>query len=599
MGGRRLFDLSAQGQRHPQPFCAHAQRRLIRRPAPQHASGRVVFLLVPSFAEAVDRASRRLRIELLDRQLRVVRHDPHLGEVAGAGHRRDRDHAEEEPWRHRFVEHRRPVQRHLQPRIRPAVREVATADHQRHRLRVAPNPPRDTAEARSLPVLARRTGGLGRQRPAFTQIPVGRLDDMPVHFVRTRAAEQDGLAKRPAVQHRALRVLEEREIAARRVGNEPHGLAPAGIPVLHHLEPLVLGRRGETLGERRQLVAHPLERPPHVVVVAAMHRQHRRGRQRRPVRLHRQVHVGEHAGGRRVHRGEAVHRAVADDGAADDQPEREADGRRTRQGRSPAHRQERHRNDERQRVACGDGLLEEQVEHQVGAERHQQRDQRATRTPREHDDAGRRQQQHRDRQRPFTPGSDEVILHRQDRLPHGRGRGEHGDTGQVLRPLAVEHLQIRCRSARDEDERHEPGGAARAVRHERPRRALDPQAGAQTQHGEYQQRHGQPDHLRPDASGTRREEGRDGESGEATRGDQHRLHAERGRKPGHVAQGPGGGEPEQRRGGDDERRERNERRVGLLIVERREQPHAGQQRKSASEDAEQAECVHLRQPGHM
>ena len=55
------------------------------------------------------------------------------------------------------------------------------------------------------------------------------------------------------------------------------GARPPLVPVLHELEPLVLGGAGRRAREGRRPIAHPSKRPPQVEVVAAVHRQDRRG----------------------------------------------------------------------------------------------------------------------------------------------------------------------------------------------------------------------------------------------------------------------------------------------------------------------------------
>ena len=105
--------------------------------------------------------------------------------------------------------------------------QVAATNHQRHRLGLAPHPALDRRESGPRRSSLRDPGGLWRERPSLAQIPVRRVDHVPVHLVRPRTAEEHRRREWPSVRDRPPCVPEEREVAPQRIRDEPDRLAAA------------------------------------------------------------------------------------------------------------------------------------------------------------------------------------------------------------------------------------------------------------------------------------------------------------------------------------------------------------------------------------
>ena len=135
-----------------------------------------------------------------------------------------RQHPEEEARRHAAAWSNGPVvERHANrapgrpTRLRPPIISV---DRHSARRRIQAS---IGAAARAAAVLARNARRLGRERPAFAQVPARRVVDMPVHLVRAahpRAPSRGRLAT--GTSGSGWRSIDERQVAAQRIGDEPH-----------------------------------------------------------------------------------------------------------------------------------------------------------------------------------------------------------------------------------------------------------------------------------------------------------------------------------------------------------------------------------------
>src|SRR5262245_13120398 len=106
---------------------------------------------------------------------------------------------QEEPGRHSRLEHPLPVDRDADRNRAAAAFEVAPADHQRRRAFVAPYPSLDRCAPRATSDLSGKAGGFGRQCPSLAEVPRRQHDLVPIHDVRTYAAEQVAGVEWPAI----------------------------------------------------------------------------------------------------------------------------------------------------------------------------------------------------------------------------------------------------------------------------------------------------------------------------------------------------------------------------------------------------------------
>ena len=116
--------------------------------------------------------------------------------------------------------------------------------------RPAPRPPHPTrraTERRALAVDVRHAGNLRRQRPALAEEPCRRpVDHHPVERAGPGAADDaGGERRRPVVVPVGVLAdrIDERQVGAPQVGEQPGAPGSALAPVAHQLEPLVAGRR--------------------------------------------------------------------------------------------------------------------------------------------------------------------------------------------------------------------------------------------------------------------------------------------------------------------------------------------------------------------
>ena len=114
----------------------------------------------------------------------------------------------------------------------------------------------DRPEVRAAPHQPRHAGRFGRQRPAFFGEPAGQPACDTSRTADGRMPPNAGRAtsgQRNSVESLAARRIDQRQIAAHRIGQEPHRLGRARLPVLRELEPLEPRRRRQLRRQCRRL----------------------------------------------------------------------------------------------------------------------------------------------------------------------------------------------------------------------------------------------------------------------------------------------------------------------------------------------------------
>ena len=127
------------------------------------------------------------------------------------------------------------------------------------RLRRPPNPPSIGARPGPAALRAGDARGFGRQRPAFAEVPVGRVDRVPVHLVRPRAAEQHRGRSGQRYDARGAPWCDEREVARSGSATNQTGSRPPPFQYFTSSSHSCLRRRRQTLRQTAGTSrAHPL-----------------------------------------------------------------------------------------------------------------------------------------------------------------------------------------------------------------------------------------------------------------------------------------------------------------------------------------------------
>ncbi len=467
--------------------------------------------------------------KLFDEQRRIGRRRHRQRRVASRiarVRRRDRRKPKKRPRRDRFVEQPFAIELHAQ-RLR-TVADVPTADHQVAALQQSTNPRVDAAGSQTATISHSDAASFGRERPAFADVPRRLFDAVPVHLVRPDATEEHGVRQRPSIRRRLV-VLHQFDARAQRIDDEPDGRAAAAVPVLHGLEPFVLGRRRQLTIEARRRVAEPFERPAQIETLAAIGREHgTHGLRRR-----RALHVVEQTERRRLLRGERGDRGAADVPVVHRQRQRQQHCHLAREAAQSRDREKRDRDHERQRITARECFLKQHVEDEVRNESDRQpRERRALPSP-ELPDTNARGCEHERRDPPGGPRRDQRVVHRVDDVACAVVGPEHLDISEILCTLIEECVPVRDDAAAQDDERERPDEDACQKRQTGDEKLA---TGEGTQPARDQQRHREPRHLRPDADRESRGECRRREcSGRRCR-QRQRLDRDRGGQAGRVAQ---------------------------------------------------------------
>ena len=234
----------------------------------------------------------------------------------------------------------------------------------------------------------------GRQRPPFFGKPAGRGHPVPPHRRRTHAAERRPRHQRPAQLRRvaAAQRIDQRQIAAHRIGEKPDRLGLSGLPVLRQLEPLEPRRRGQLRLDRRPLPLRAGAR------TSGASRARRAARSAPPPSSPRTRAPWDSAP--RCTRPAPGWRSRPRQSRRSPPPRRH---RAPRHQRDAAHGEKRHHRHERQGVANERGVLKQQMEDQIRDAERRHGDERSSIAHEQLHDPERREHEHDRRERGAHP----------------------------------------------------------------------------------------------------------------------------------------------------------------------------------------------------